>query len=570
MTAYRAPLQELRYAIGQLWQDRPPELRSESELSSELIHSVLDEASRFAAEVLDPINKRTDTDDVHLAPDGVRAAEGFASAYRSFVAAGWPQLSAAASHGGQGAPQILNSAVQEIWASANLSFKLCTMLTQAAVEVLERFGSAAQQLTYLPKLVSGEWTGTMALTESQAGSDLSLIRTRAHPEGGHYRLHGQKIFITWGEHDLTDNIIHMVLGRIDGSPPGTKGLSLFLVPRMLVRSDGALGARNEVRCISVERKLGEPNRGLEYMFVMMNASRLAVGVEGYALTQRAFQAALDWAKTRIQGSSAGTGAVPIIEHPDVKRMLLAMSSGACAMRLLTLYSAAQLDWSRQSSNETQGSMFQARAELLVPIVKGWCSEFGNELTSLAMQVHGGMGYVEETGVAQYLRDVRISTIYEGTTGIQANDLIRRKLARDSGAAMLALLTHLEQQLRAFTSTEQGLLTLRSRLLPTVRSLRRATDAILNMVTKCPDEALAVAVPYLLACGFTISGWLMLRTCVPRAPHHDLAGSQFLQARTRLAAFYATHTLSRAVVLARTVREGDRSVAEMEPALFEAV
>ncbi len=334
-------------------------------------------------------------------------------------------------------------------------------------------------------MVSGEWTGTMVLTEPHAGSDLGLIRTRAVPDGKAYRLFGQKIFITWGEHDLTPNIIHMVLGRIEGAPAGTRGISLFLVPKVLVNDDGSPGARNEVRCVSIEHKLGihasptctlafgddqgavaylvgEPNHGLEYMFIMMNAARLAVGLEGYSVAERAYQRALDWSRTRVQGKppvavapevgKAG-GAAPIVHHPDVKRMLLTMKSSIEAMRALALYAAYQLDIAEHDADEAKRAAAQARADLLIPIVKGWCTEHGNEITHLGVQIHGGMGFVEETGAAQYVRDVRITTIYEGTTGIQANDLIGRKIGRDGGAALGALIAEMSRELEALQASD---------------------------------------------------------------------------------------------------------------------
>src|SRR5690606_11715052 len=375
--------------------------------------------------------------------------------------------------GGQGAPAVLGTAVEEMWASANLAFKLCPMLTQGAIEALQRCASPQQKSAYLPKLVSGEWTGTMNLTEPQAGSDLGAVRTRAVPDGDHYRLYGPKIFITYGDHDYTPNTIHMVLARIDGAPAGTKGISLFIVPKVLINEDGSLGARNDVRCVSIEHKLGihasptcvlqygeregavgylvgEANRGLEYMFIMMNAARLSVGLEGYALAERAYQHAREYARTRVQGRPAGAPQegkpAPIAYHADIKRMLLAMKSQTDAARSVALYGAMQLDLARNDPEETVRTAAQARGGLLIPIIKGWSTELGVRLASLGIQVHGGMGFIEETGAAQYLRDVRITPIYEGTTGIQAGDLIGRKVARDGGGAMQALIADMKAEL----------------------------------------------------------------------------------------------------------------------------
>ena len=471
---YRAPLREMRFVLEELLGSA--RLATSSHLpdySDELARSVLEEAARFAENVLEPLNQPGDVAGARWTEQGVLTAPGFAEAYRQFVSGGWPALGGPAEFGGQPVPRVLVTAVSEFWGSANLAFKLGPMLTQGAAHALELCGSPAQKALYLPRLVSGEWTGTMVLTEPQAGSDLGQVRTRAALEGDHYRLSGQKIFITWGDHDLTPNTLHMLLGRIDGAPAGVRGISLFIVPKYLVNPDGTLGARNEVRCLSIEHKLGihasptcvlafgehdgaiahligEPGRGLEYMFVMMNSARLSVASEGYAVGERAFQRALEWARTRIQGKPpvpAPAGPLPIIHHPDVKRMLLLMKAQTEASRALTLYTALQFDLAEHGADEQQRAAAHARGELLTPIVKGWCTEIGNEVAALGVQVHGGMGFIEETGAAQYMRDVRITTIYEGTTGIQSNDLIGRKLGRDRGAAMAALIADMQRDLQ---------------------------------------------------------------------------------------------------------------------------
>ena len=455
---YRAPLRELRFVLEELLQaSRLAQYPHLADYSSDVADSILDEAGRFAETVLDPLNRSGDETGARWTPEGVVAAPGFRDAYQQFAAGGWTQLGTDPEYGGQLVPQALVTAVQEIWGSANLAFKLCPMLSHGAVHALELSGTVAQKKTYLPKMISGEWTGTMVLTEPQAGSDLAQIRTRAVPEGDHYRLFGQKIFITWGDHDCTSNIIHMVLGRIEGAPAGVRGISLFIVPKVLVNSDGSLGTRNDVRCVSIEHKLGihasptcvlafgekdgavahlvgEPNRGLEYMFIMMNAARLSVGLEGYAVGERAYQRAAEYARTRIQGKppvAQGEGPQPIIHHPDIKRMLLTMKSTTEAARAVSMYAAYQLDIAKHHPDEKQRASAQARGDLLIPIVKGWCTETGNLVAALGVQVHGGMGFIEETGAAQYVRDVRITTIYEGTTGIQSNDLIGRKLGRET-------------------------------------------------------------------------------------------------------------------------------------------
>jgi 3-(methylthio)propanoyl-CoA dehydrogenase len=466
---YRAPLREMRFVLEELLHAGSlSTCPAYAEYSDELGRSVLEEAARFAQDVLEPLNQPGDRSGARWTPEGVVTAPGFRAAYEKFVAGGWPALGSEPQFGGQPVPRVLVNAVGEFWGSANLAFKLGPMLTHGAVHALELTGSEAQKRRYLPKMVSGEWSGTMVLTEAQAGSDLGMVRSRAVPEGDHFRLFGQKIFITWGDHDLTTNTIHMVLGRIEGAPAGVKGISLFIVPKVLLNADGSLGERNDVRCLSIERKLGihasptcvlafgertgavayligEAGHGLEYMFIRMNSARLSVGSEGYAVGERALQRATEWARTRVQGRPPGAqpgSAAPIVNHPDVKRMLLTMKSQTEASRALTLYTAMQLDLAAASPDAAVRAAAQARGELLTPIVKGWCTETGNEVAAIGVQVHGGMGFIEETGAAQYVRDVRITTIYEGTTGIQSNDLIGRKLGRDRGAAMLGFIAEM--------------------------------------------------------------------------------------------------------------------------------
>jgi acyl-CoA dehydrogenase len=563
-----------------------------ADYSDELARSVLEEAAHFAEDVLDPLNRPGDTEGARWTPDGVVAAPGFRAAYERFVAGGWPALGADPEVGGQPVPRVLVSAVGEFWGSANLAFKLGPMLTHGAVHALELTGSAAQKARYLPKMVKGEWSGTMVLTEAQAGSDLGQVRTRAVPEGDHYRLFGQKIFITWGDHDLTANTIHMVLARAEGAPPGVKGISLFIVPKVLVNADGSLGERNEVRCLSIEHKLGinasptcvlafgekkgavgflvgEAGRGLEYMFVMMNTARLAVGSEGYAVGERAFQRAAEWARTRVQGRPPGAergSAAPIINHPDVKRMLLVMKSQTEASRALTLYTALQFDLAVASEDAAVRAASQARGELLTPIVKGWCTEIGNEVASIGVQVHGGMGFIEETGAAQYLRDVRITTIYEGTTGIQSNDLIGRKIARDRGAAMTAFLGEMQRELEALASTDPTAAATRRSALEGVALLARATQSLGKALATRAELAQAVAVPYLKLCGYVAGGWLLARSAALAAAAGG-ADREFYAAKLHSAAFYASQVLPNAAALARVVESGAASVVETDAALI---
>jgi alkylation response protein AidB-like acyl-CoA dehydrogenase len=585
---YRAPLRELRFVLDELLQSQGlAQLPGLSEYSSEVAESILGEAARFAETVLEPLNRAGDSQGARWTPQGVVAAPGFRDAYQQFAAGGWPQLGTDPEYGGQAVPQVLVTAVQEIWASANLAFKLCPMLTHGAVHALELSGTPEQKRRFLPKMINGEWTGTMVLTEPQAGSDLAQIRTRAVPEGDHYRLFGQKIFITWGDHDCTSNIIHMVLARIEGAPAGVRGISLFIIPKVLVNADGSLGKPNEVRCVSIEHKLGihasptcvlafgdqagavgylvgEPNRGLEYMFIMMNAARLSVGLEGYALGERAFQRAAEWARTRVQGKppvAQASGPVPIIHHPDIKRMLLVMKSTTEACRAVALYAAQQLDVAGHHPDEKLRAVAQARADLLIPIVKGWCTEAGNQLAAIGVQVHGGMGFIEETGAAQYVRDVRITTIYEGTTGIQSNDLIGRKIGRDGGAAMSQLLADMSRELQALETPDAMTSVTRKAALEAVGLLKESTDTLLKSLASRPDTAMAVSVPYLMLCGYVIGGWLTARAAALAAKSLNGPDRSFYESKIHTARFYAQQVLPTAVALARVVQAGGESVAE---------
>jgi acyl-CoA dehydrogenase len=593
---YRAPLKDLRFVLHDLLGDQElAACPAFSDYSPELADSILQEAGRFAENVLDPLYRSGDREGARWTPEGVKSAPGFKAAYQQFAAGGWPSLRASPEFGGQGVPTALGTAVEEIWGGVNLAFKLCPMLTLGATEALELYGSEAQNALYLPRMVSGEWTGTMNLTEPQAGSDLAAIRTRAVPQGDHYRLFGQKIFITYGDHDYTSNIIHMVLARIDGAPPGVRGISLFIVPKVLVGADGTLGARNDVQCISIEHKLGihgsptcvlaygqgegaigylvgEANRGLEYMFVMMNAARLSVGLEGYAIAERAFQQAAEWARTRVQGKppvAAVSGPAPIIHHPDVKRMLLTMKSQIEAMRALAMYAAYQLDIGGHHPDPARRAAAQARGELLIPIVKGWSTETGIEIASLGIQVHGGMGYIEETGAAQALRDVRITTIYEGTTAIQSNDLIGRKVGRDRGAAIAALAADAQRELEGLASKAPTVQIVRGAALEALMALRAATNAILESMAHNPERAFAVSVPYQKLCGLALGGWLLARSAdiAARRIAAGDADGEFLQGKLATARFYADQILPQATALVRVVHNGASSVVEVDATLI---
>jgi alkylation response protein AidB-like acyl-CoA dehydrogenase len=591
---YRAPLRDLRFVLDELLQSQAlAQWPDFADYSSEVAESILDEAARFAEGVLDPLNKQGDRNGARWTEDGVISAPGFRDAYRQFAAGGWTQLGADPEYGGQATPQVINTAVQEVFASANLAFKLCPMLTHAAVHALELRGTPEQKRKFLSKMISGEWTGTMVLTEPQAGSDLAQIRARAVPEGDHYRLFAQKIFITWGDHDCTTNIIHMVLARIEGAPPGVRGISLFVVPKVLVNDDGSLGERNEVRAVSIEHKLGihasptcvmaygdrkgavayligEPNRGLEYMFIMMNAARLSVGLEGYAMAERAFQHAAEYARTRVQGKppvAQSEGPASIIHHPDIKRMLLTMKSTAEAGRALSLYAAFQLDIAASHPDEQKRTAAQARADLLIPIVKGWCTESGNQMAGMGVQIHGGMGFIEETGAAQYVRDVRITTIYEGTTGIQSNDLIGRKIGRDGGAVMNQMLADMSRELQALDTSNPATKVTQQASVESVALLKDATAALLKAQSAKPDTAMAVAVPYLMLCGYVIGGWLMAKASAIAAARLNGTDKVFYDGKIHTARFFAQQVLPSAVALARVVQAGGDAVVETDAALI---
>ena len=590
---YHAPLKDMRFVMHEVLGDGPlQQWYADVDYSGELADSVLDEAARFGEQVLEPINKSGDLEGARWTPEGVHVPAGFKEAYQAYTEGGWTQLSVPVADGGQGMPQLLNSAAEEIFFASNMAFYLGTSLARGAVEAITASAGPEIQQLVLPKLVSGQWMGTMNLTEPQAGSDLALLRSRAVPEGYHYRIYGQKIFITYGDHQMTDNIVHLVLARIDGAPAGTRGISMFLVPKRLINADGSSGELNDVRCLSIEHKLGihasptcvmafgekqgalgmllgAPNSGLAHMFIMMNAARLSVGVQGLAQSERALQQALDWARNRVQGKLAGgdpaAGPVAIIEHPDIKRMLLSMKARTEAMRVLAYTAGLALDEAHHETDATRRAVALGRAELLTPVVKGWCTEIALDVTSTGVQVHGGMGYVEETGAAQFLRDVRITSIYEGTTGIQANDLIGRKLMRDKGAAMAALLADLRSKLDAATAHTPGVAAARD----AVQQLETATAALLQLQATAPAEALSVAVPYLQLVGLVVAGALMVHAAdvAARALAAGAADAPFYTAKLVTVRFYAEQLLPAASGWAQVVQSGGASVASVDAALL---
>jgi len=605
MTAYQAPLDDMRFVLSELADlDGVSKLPGLEDATPDLIGQVLEEAGKLASDVLAPINASGDREGCVLENGAVRTPKGFPEAYAKFIEGGWNGVPFDPEYGGMGLPYLVASATFEIWQGANMAFAICPTLTQAAVELLAIHGSDGLKATFMEKLVSGKWTGTMNLTEPQAGSDLSRVRTRAARDagadkgGGPYRITGQKIFITHGEHDFTENIIHMVLARSPDGPEGIKGLSLFVVPKFLIKEDGALGERNDIRCLSLEHKmginasptcvmafgeggvdggavgylLGEENRGIEYMFTMMNNARLAIGVEAVGVAERAYQHARDYAAERVQSRAVGSddpGPVSIDHHPDVRRMLLSMRAQTEAMRALALYAAAALDAAKRHPDEDGRKEKQALVDLLIPVVKAWCTDTGIDVANTGIQVLGGAGYIEESGAAQYLRDIRISAIYEGTNGIQALDLIGRKVARDRGAAAQALIAgmraldaELKSGLKAGLAGKSGddLGVLRDALSKGVDALSEATGWIVETYPETPEAAAAGAVPYLKLMGIVTGGWLMARAALAAGNRLDNGDdSPFYPEKMISARFYADHILIQAPALAATVTRGWDSV-----------
>ena len=600
MSTYRAPLAEMHFVMNELaGLAQVATLPGFEDATPDTVAAILEEASKFATGVLDPLNRTGDTEGSRLLDDGsVKTPAGFRDAYRAFCENGWNGLTKNPDHGGQGLPQLVATAVEEMWHSSNMAFDLCPLLTQGAIDAIELVGSAELKARFLPRMVSGEWTGTMNLTEPQAGSDLAAVRTRAvkQPDGS-YRLKGNKIFITYGEHDYTDNIVHLVLARTPDAPEGVKGISLFIVPKFLVDEQGSIGEKNDVRCVSIEHKLGihasptcvmaygdrqgavgyligEENRGLEYMFIMMNLARFSVGMEGVGIAERAYQRAVAYARDRVQGKAVGLDKAvksnAIIEHPDIRRMLMTMRAYTEATRAVAYVTAAAMDNARRHPDAAARKRHQAFVDLMIPIVKAHSTEVGQIVASLGIQVHGGMGYIEETGAAQHLRDARITTIYEGTTGIQANDLIGRKTARDAGATARAVVAEMAS-VAAKLQAHQN-----SALHPIGKALDEACAAVLEAIDFVvenfgarPREVHASAVAYLHLWGLTAGAWQLGRAAL-LAADAQMSGrgdSEFLARKIATARFYALSLLPQAAGLARTAVQGSAAALELTAEQF---
>jgi acyl-CoA dehydrogenase len=591
MSDYRAPIKDMRFVMDEIAGfQQLSQLPAYADATPDMADAILDEAAKFTREVLAPLNRVGDTQGCTWTPEGVTTPDGWKEAYNAFREAGWSGITLPTEYGGQGLPSALGIAVQEMVCSANLGFSLGPLLTSGAVEALLTCASDELKATYLEKMVTGEWTGTMNLTEPQAGSDLALIRSRAEPQDdGSYKVFGQKIYISYGDHDMTDNIVHLVLARLPDAPAGVKGISMFLVPKFMVNADGSLGARNDAHCVSIEHKvgihasatcvmaygdnggavgylLGEPNRGLEYMFIMMNAARLGVGVQGIALGERAYQRALAYAKDRKQGRDALTGEalVTIDKHPDVRRMLLLMKSRVEACRAMAYYTASLLDRVHvggADAEQQKRDLFMA--EFMIPLVKGGGTEMSIDVTSLGVQVHGGMGFIEETGAAQHWRDSRITTIYEGTTGIQANDLLFRKLMRDQGATAKVVFGEVYATAKALgASGKPELMAMGQKLGNALKAWTGATEWLAANVRSNLSGVMTAAVPYLHLAVTVTGGWLMAKSALAAAGYLDKGEGDlpFYRAKITSARFYADQMLPQAASYAEIVMAGDSGLA----------
>jgi len=587
MTSYDAPLADMRFLLRELGLlNLVNGLPGLEEATGELVDAVLEEASKLARDKLAPINHAADLAGGSKLDNGVvRTPDGWKDAYDAFVEGGWNAVPFDPDFGGQGLPWLVAIALQEMWQSANMSWALCPLLTQGAVELLGAHGSDDQKATWLPKLISGEWTGTMNLTEPGAGSDVGALNTKAAKSGDHYLIRGQKIFITYGEHDLTDNTIHMVLARTPDAPAGVKGISLFIVPKVLVNPDGSLGARNDLRCVSLEEKLGihgsptcvmafgdnegsvgylvgEENRGMEYMFTMMNNARISVGLEGVAIGERAYQLARGYARERVQGNTVGNGSGAIIGHPDIRRMLMTMRALTEATRSVTYDLAAMLDISKRHKEENWRSYAARRVALLTPVVKAWCTDMGVEVASLGVQVHGGMGYIEESGAAQHYRDARIAPIYEGTNGIQALDLVTRKVLRDKGEAAQEYIDEVHSLINGLNQrSEEHLVTIRRQLAAAVDALDNATHWLLDAAEKNQVDSLAGATPYLRLFGVVAGGAMLARSALRATESMESGGGDEAQLADKLvvARFYAEQILPQARGLATAISAGSGAI-----------
>ena len=585
MTDYNAPVKDMLFTMKHLaGLDQVAALPGYEEASEDLVTAIVEEAARFTGQVLAPINASGDQHGSNIEGDGVVTPPGFKEAYQQYVAGGWSSLAGDAQYGGQGLPELVAAPLGEMVAAANMSFSLAPLLSAGALNALMSHASDDLLAIYAEKMTSGEWSGTMNLTEPQAGSDLSLVRTKAVPQGDHYLISGQKIYITWGDHDMAENVIHLVLARLPDAPEGTRGISLFVVPKFLVNADGTLGERNDAYAVSLEHKLGihasptctmsfgdnggavghlvgQENSGLAHMFTMMNHARIGVGGQGLSISDRAYQDAVWYAKDRVQG-----GGKTIINHPDVRRMLMVMRASTEAMRALLYSTYAHTDNAHKNSDKDSAKASSKRADLMTPIVKGWCTEMSNELTSLGIQVYGGMGFVEETGVAQHYRDSRILAIYEGTNGIQAMDLIGRKLTRDGGSGYQALIDEMKETLASVKGEGEKLASIATRLAAGIVTLEQAVTWALD--NKDSDELNSASFNLLMLTGYICGGWHMARAAV--AANQVISSGEtdsFYSNKIITAGFYADHLLPRATGHLEILLAGSANVMALAEADF---
>jgi alkylation response protein AidB-like acyl-CoA dehydrogenase len=586
---YTAPLADMRFALREVaGLELVATLPGYEHATPDTVDAVLDEAAKLAANGLAPLNREGDKAGAKLENGVVRTAPGFVGMYKEFVDGGWNSLPFDPEFGGQGMPWLLAASVQEMWQAANMGFGLVLLLNQGAIDAIQHHGSSEQKAQYLPKMISGEWTGTMNLTEPQAGSDLAQLKTRAVRASDHYLITGQKIFITYGEHDLTENIVHLVLARTPDAPAGVRGISLFIVPKFLPTADGNPGKRNDLRCVSLEHKLGihasptcvmsfgddggavgwlvgEEGRGLSYMFTMMNNARLSVGIQGLAIAERAYQQAAAFARTRVQSKDDGKAdpkPVSIVHHPDIRRMLMSMRAQIEAMRALGYYTAAGIDGALCTPDRESARRLQDRVDLLIPIVKAWFTDLGNEIASMGVQIHGGMGFIEETGAAQHLRDARILPIYEGTNGIQARDLVGRKVTKDGGETMLGLTAEMRTlagDIRKTTGDDMAAIA--HGIAAAADVLDEATTWVAQAAKAELTNALAGSVPFLRLAGTALGGWLLAKSALVAQQKLAVRDGDpaFLEAKIVTARFYAEVILPPALAQLGPLKAAGRTV-----------
>jgi acyl-CoA dehydrogenase len=591
MTDYKPPLKDMLFNIHELsGLDRVLQLKRFGEFDKDVVDQVVEEAGRFATEVLSPINLSGDEIGCKVVDKGVIAPPGFAEAYGQFVENGWQSLEVSPEFDGMGMPSVVGAAAAEAWQAANMSFMLAPMLTSGAIYAIEAHASPEICNTYLPKMATGNWTGTMVLTEPQAGSDLSVVTTKAVPEGDHYRISGSKIFITWGDQDFSENIVHLVLARLPDAPDGVRGISLFIVPKYLVNEDGSIGDRNDIYVPSIEHKMGihgsptcvmafgenegaigylvgEENKGLACMFTMMNHARLGVGLQGVAISERAYQLALAHALDRKQGGAPGEkGSVTIIHHPDVRRMLLVMKSQIEATRAAAFYTAGQQDLAHHSDNEEERAAADSRVALLTPVIKAWPTEIAQELTSFGIQIHGGMGFVEETGASQHMRDARILPIYEGTTGIQALDFVGRKIMGDEGKAMGELIAEIRALDDVLVADDRSA-EIRAALGEGLDQLETATSWLLEQGPLDPNTAGSASVNLLMLTGIVVGGWQMARAALAVVNGAASDDAAFAEAKLVTTRFYAQQIMPKAVSFAAAAMAGADSVMRLSEESF---